>query len=159
MAWYWQRKGSHTLGHSGRRIRELSVLFKTMSRNHEHLPESAGNLPASFGQWSSGETEQARCPRHWFLHKSGLRIPPTAVGGWLRLNLHGKLRLFLNPPNGSWGMVKVQPSTFTEPSHLRSQVGRTLTIPQLPLGGFEEISARCVGRTLTIPQLPLGGLR
>jgi nitrogen fixation protein len=39
------------------------------------------------------------------------------------------------------------------------RVGWTLTIPQLPLGGFERVAAAGVGWTLTIPQLPLGGFR
>ena len=38
-------------------------------------------------------------------------------------------------------------------------LGWTLTIPQLPLGGFEGIAAACVGWILTIPQLPLGGFQ
>src|SRR6266498_2110471 len=109
----------------------------------------------------------------------GLGIPPTAVGGWLKPSLH-KRKFFSNPPNGSWGMVKVRPSgcgrrLLTKSGRLNlnlprtavggirerekaADVGRTLTIPQLPLGGFKR-AAFVVGRTLTIPQLPLGGLR
>src|SRR6266545_146649 len=58
----------------------------------------------------------------------------------------------LNPPNGSWGIVKVQPQSLIAVGE-----GRALTIPQLPLGGLGESSFVGVGRALTIPQLPLGG--
>jgi hypothetical protein len=37
-------------------------------------------------------------------------IPPTVVGGLLKPDLHNKQGSFLNPPNGSWGIVKAQPS-------------------------------------------------
>src|SRR5215510_12626218 len=47
---------------------------------------------------------------------------------------------------------------FGEGVSERARGGWTLTIPQLPLGGFERIAAACVGWTLTIPQLPLGGI-
>src|SRR6266542_627566 len=57
-----------------------------------------------------------------------------------------------NPPNGSWGIVKVQPQSLIAVGE-----GRALTIPQLPLGGLGESSFVGVGRALTIPQLPLGG--
>src|SRR5215510_280533 len=40
---------------------------------------------------------------------------------------------------------------FGEGVSERARGGWTLTIPQLPLGGFERIAAACV------PQLPLGG--
>jgi len=43
---------------------------------------------------------------------SSLRLfvnPPMAVGGWLRFSLHKRPVSFSNPPNGGWGMVKVQP--------------------------------------------------
>jgi hypothetical protein len=67
---------------------------------------------------------------------SRFEIPPTAVGGWLRSNLHtGRAVFSLNPPNGSWGMVKVQP--------IPGAKGRTLTIPQLPLGGFNKPERFC----------------
>src|SRR6266511_324097 len=56
-----------------------------------------------------------------------------------------------NPPNGSWGIVKVQPQSLIAVGE-----GRALTIPQLPLGGLGESSFVGVGRALTIPQLPLG---
>src|SRR6266545_7040763 len=58
----------------------------------------------------------------------------------------------LNPPNGSWGIVKVQPQSLIAVGE-----GRALTIPQLPLGGLGKSSFVGVGRALTIPQLPLGG--
>ncbi len=51
-------------------------------------------------------------------------------------------------------MVKVQPPRLGGVT-----VGWTLTIPQLPLGEFKNVSASFVGWTLTIPQLPLGGLQ
>src|SRR5215475_3329578 len=42
--------------------------------------------------------------------------------------------------------------------HSSVSVGRTLSIPQLPLGGFgDRIASLFVGCTLRIPQLPLGG--
>ena len=44
-------------------------------------------------------------------------IPPTAVGGWLRFSLQAAATFF-NPLNGSWGMVKVQPSRPLEQFHL-----------------------------------------
>src|SRR6266498_5087373 len=34
-----------------------------------------------------------------------LRIPPTAVGGWFRSNLHRWASEVTNPTNGSWWMV------------------------------------------------------
>src|SRR6266511_3455337 len=71
----------------------------------------------------------------------------------------------LNPPNGSWGMVKVRPTSaafslsripptavrgwlrFSLPDFVSRRLpqpeGRTLTIPQLPLGGFEKNLRLC----------------
>jgi len=96
---------------------------------------------------------------HWYLHKSDSGIPPMAIGGLLKSSLHGRQRISLNPPNGSWGIVKVQPPGSVSSDASRSLEGWTLTIPQLPLGGFGRVSARCVGWTLTIHQLPLGGFK
>src|SRR5215210_3508361 len=79
-----------------------------------------------------------------------LEIPPTAVGGSLNSNLH-ESHHSENPPNGSWGMVKVQPSA--------RRAGWILTIPHLPLRGFGDLCTLFLGWALTIPQLPLGGLR
>src|SRR6266508_2172659 len=88
----------------------------------------------------------------------GLGIPPTAVGGWLKPSLH-KRKFFSNPPNGSSGMVKVRPSGCGR--RLLTKSGRlNLNHPRTAVGGIREREkAADVGRTLTIPQLPLGGLR
>src|SRR5262245_22518210 len=50
-----------------------------------------------------------------FISSFGLApgIPPTAVGGWLRSSLQAAATLF-NPPNGSWGMVKIRPPRLSE---------------------------------------------
>src|SRR5262245_7039830 len=85
-------------------------------------------------------------------------IPPTAVGGCLRSSLQAAATLF-NPPNGSWGMVKVRPSRPLEQSHLAAR-RLDFNHPPTAVGGIEEReNASDVGRTLTIPQLLLGGLK
>ncbi len=85
-----------------------------------------------------------------FIHFcTAFKIPPTAVGGLFNSSLYRLSILLPNPPNGSWGMLKVQP-------HL-SNGGWTLTIPQLPLGGLSSNNCSGLGWSLTIPQLPLGG--
>src|SRR5262249_60926182 len=44
------------------------------------------------------------------------RIPPTAVGGCLRSNLHERLAITSpNPPNGKWGKVNIQTSQAAPP--------------------------------------------
>src|SRR5262245_50812342 len=61
--------------------------------------------------------------------------------------------------HGSWGMVKVQPSRPLEQSHLAAR-RLDFNHPPTAVGGIEEReNASDVGRTLTIPQLPLGGLK
>src|SRR6266545_5680772 len=80
------------------------------------------------------------------LHLNMALMVPGAICARIRLDAR------LNPPNGSWGIVKVQPQSLIAVGE-----GRALTIPQLPLGGLGESSFVGVGRALTIPQLPLGG--
>src|SRR5262245_17406859 len=64
------------------------------------------------------------------------RIPPTAVGGWLRFDLPDSV------------------------SRVHSQPGRSdFNHPPTAVGGIRERNGFSVGRTLTIPQLPLGGLK
>ena len=40
----------------------------------------------------------------WFLG-----IPPMAIGGFLN-STYGDDQFLMNPPNGSWGIVKIQPA-------------------------------------------------
>src|SRR5262245_38642387 len=110
--------------------------------------------------------------------RSRLQIPPTAVGGSLKPNLQTAASLS-NPPNGSWGMVKVQPlwaGAFIALISLSRQVinvgigfnqkfvepakgGWTLTIPQLPLGGFENYKSLGCRLDLNDPPTAVGGIR
>ena len=62
--------------------------------------------------------------------------------------------LFLNPPNGSWGMVKAQPSAHSKGLN---DWRLDLNHPPTAVGGIRERVSAYVGWTLTIPQLPLGG--
>jgi len=81
-----------------------------------------------------------------------LPIPPTAVGGWLKSNLHQECHYSSNPPNGSWGMVKAHPTI--------QPTGRPdFNDPPTAVGGIRGLARLFVGRTLTIPQLPLGGFK
>src|SRR5215510_2966258 len=67
-------------------------------------------------------------------------IPPTAVGGCLRSSLQAAATLF-NPPNGSWGMVKVRPSRPLEQSHLAAR-RLDFNHPPTAVGGIEERSSK-----------------
>src|SRR6266511_1494061 len=71
----------------------------------------------------------------------GIGIPPTAVGGWLKPSLH-KRKFFSNPPNGSWGMVKVRPSGCGR--RLLTKSGRlNLNHPRTAVGGIQKSGLRC----------------
>src|SRR5215510_8127803 len=84
------------------------------------------------------------------------RIPPTAVGGWLKHSLPGCRRGLLtgferpdlNHPPTAVGGIRREKGFY---------VGRTLTIPQLPLGGLKNGSQICEGslksRLHIIPKL------
>src|SRR5262245_40632780 len=61
-----------------------------------------------------------------------MRIPPTAVGGLLRSSLQ-KRGPRLNPPNGSWGIVKVQPQS---PIAVGGRPG--FNDPPTAVGGVQE---------------------
>src|SRR5262245_2814449 len=61
-----------------------------------------------------------------------MRIPPTAVGGLLRSSLQ-KRGPRLNPPNGSWGIVKVQPQS---PIAVWRRLG--FNDPPTAVGGIQE---------------------
>src|SRR6266508_4114600 len=69
----------------------------------------------------------------------GLGIPPTAVGGWLKPSLH-KRKFFSNPPNGSWGMVKVRPSGCGR-RLLTKSCRSDFNHPPTAVGGIEEQSS------------------
>src|SRR5262245_16183137 len=64
------------------------------------------------------------------------RIPPTAVGGCLRFGLPDSVSKLLRQPGRS---------DFND--------------PPTAVGGIREFGAAPVGRSLTIPQLPLGGFQ
>src|SRR5262245_66591844 len=64
------------------------------------------------------------------------RIPPTAVGGSLKSDLPGYRRSLLTESGGP-----------------------NLKHPPTAVGGIRERKGFYVGRTLNIPQLPLGGLK
>src|SRR5215510_6543900 len=96
--------------------------------------------------------------------KAALLNPPNGSWGIVKVR-PTKEGALLNPPNGSWGMVKVRPKStafsfsripptavggwlrFSLPDfvsrHIPQPEGRTLTIPQLPLGGFEQNLCLC----------------
>ena len=110
--------------------------------------------------------------------RSSFQIPPTAVVGSLKPNLQTAATLS-NPPNGSWGIVKVQPlwvgafvALITTSRQVINvgigfdpkvvelvEVGRTLTIPQLPLGGFENYKSLGCRLDLNDPPTAVGGIR
>jgi SpoIID/LytB domain protein len=112
------------------------------------------------------------------IDRSRLQIPPTAVGGSLKPNLQ-TAATFSNPPNGSWGMVKVQPLWigafvalitpslqvinvgigFDQKFVELAERGWTLTIPQLPLGGFENYKSLGCRLDLNDPPTAVGGIR
>src|SRR5262245_64586962 len=109
--------------------------------------------PTRIDTMLSGATILSLC----YLHKSGSQIPPTAVGGWLTSSLHDANSL-LNPPNGSWGMVKVQPPAPVI-SHTSQARRLDFNHPPIAIVGIVRNWHRYVGWTLTIPRLPSGGLR
>src|SRR5262245_19413022 len=88
-------------------------------------------------------------------------IPPTAVGGWLKFNLQQDAFLPNPPnyrwgPNGSWGMVKVQPSPLCRSI---AHQHKPIPVSNCPLADKIRVAQACQGWTLTIPQLPLGGFQ
>jgi len=79
------------------------------------------------------------------------RNPPNGSWGIVKVQPTPQAANFLNPPNGSWGIVKARPSS------VGCLKGRTLTIHRLPSVGFTAVQPRFVGRTLTIHRLPSVG--
>ncbi len=107
-------------------------------------PEAASFLNPPNGSWGIVKVQPTP-------EAASFLNPPNGSWGMVNVRPTPEAASFLNPPNGSWGMVKVQPSSVG-----RMQ-GWTLTIPQLPLGGFAVSQPRCVGWTLTIHRLPSVG--
>src|SRR5262245_3910425 len=85
-------------------------------------------------------------------------IPPTAVGGLLKSSLHQRQWIFLNPPDGSWGIVKVQP-TVREQSHL-SQPGRlNFNNPPTAVGGIQQYFSSLCRLNFNNPPTAVGGIQ
>jgi len=83
--------------------------------------------------------------------------PPNGSWGIVKARPTRQAAISLNPPNGSWGIVKIQPSCPGDvPVH--GTKGRTLTIPQLPLGGFKG-AARCCRLDFNDPPTAVGGIK
>jgi hypothetical protein len=104
-----------------------SITYSTWSVSAKIRVKSPGRIPpTAVGGWLKPS-----------LHRQTIcsRIPPTAVGGWLKSSLlpvaMGDWRLDLNHPPTAVGGIPGQVSAF---------VGWTLTILQLPLEGFAELS-------------------
>ncbi|MBO0725840.1 MAG: hypothetical protein J2P52_09590, partial [Blastocatellia bacterium] len=82
--------------------------------------------------------------------------PNTPNGSWgiVKAQPTPAGKRFLNPPNGSWGIVKAWPS----PHGKRLNDWRlNLKHPPTAVGGIERQVSAYVGWTLNIPQLPLWG--
>jgi hypothetical protein len=79
--------------------------------------------------------------------------PPNGSWGIVKAQPTPQATSFLNPPNGSWGIVKAQPSSVGSPK------GLTLTIPQLPLGGFAAVPAAFCRLGFNDPPTAVGGIR
>src|SRR5918996_5429353 len=80
--------------------------------------------------------------------------PPNGSWGMFKAPPTPEGELFLNPPNGSWGMVKAQPSPHSKGLN---DWRLDLNHPPTAVGGIRERVSAYVGWTLTIPQLPLEG--
>jgi hypothetical protein len=73
--------------------------------------------------------------QHCYLYISGFGIPPMAIGGSLKSDLHQRAQVSWNPPDGNRGMVKVQP--FTSLSQPAAEDDRQdFNDPPIAIGGI-----------------------